>query len=231
MESLPSHRKFLTTLIEALSQDPASQIPAAPPSSLLVPTASSPLETVTANQRRLLLTLHVLFPNLLLPALDLLDRGLVAQLKLSSEANVGAASASQTAVIRSRTFLVKSLATTLSRRPRDLLSSSSQRYIVLLDSWNCSCANFTFESFPSSVATALPPPPHGAAHPSEQQQEDANRSFGALSLDGMTFTADVPCCKHLLACLLVDRWSAVLGRYAEEKLVTREEMAGIIMDV
>jgi len=47
-----------------------------------------------------------------------------------------------------------------------------------------------------------------------------------LSLDGRGREGGVPVCKHLLACLLGERWGDVLGSYVKEKEVSREEMAG-----
>nr|POE93016.1 hypothetical protein CFP56_64123 [Quercus suber] len=55
-------RALIAKLLTSLSQDP------------------NPLARATSRQRALLLTLHVLFPHDLLPALDLLDRELVARL-------------------------------------------------------------------------------------------------------------------------------------------------------
>ncbi|KAI2615088.1 hypothetical protein GGR54DRAFT_642591 [Hypoxylon sp. NC1633] len=57
--------------------------------------------------------------------------------------------------------------------------------------------------------------------------------FGALSLDGVEGSgiAGVPCCKHLLACVLAERWSGVLGGYVEERVVSKEEGAGLVADV
>lgn len=58
--------------------------------------------------------------------------------------------------------------------------------------------------------------------------------FGGLSADGRDGGADgsnVPCCKHLLACVLAERWDAVLGGYVEERLVGREEGAGLVGDL
>ncbi|KAF7874732.1 uncharacterized protein EAF02_008709 [Botrytis sinoallii] len=45
---------------------------------------------------------------------------------------------------------------------------------------------------------------------------------------GWTKTSQVPICKHLLACLLVERWSDVLGMYVRERVVGREEMGGLV---
>lgn len=67
----------------------------------------------------------------------------------------------------------------------------------------------------------------------EGTETDMEWSFGGMSLDGLAAGAGegVPVCKHLLACLLADRWSVALGRYVVERRVGREEMAGIVADV
>jgi len=52
--------------------------------------------------------------------------------------------------------------------------------------------------------------------------------FGGWSSDGVDDGgASVPCCKHLLACLLVDKWQGVLGGYVKERGPGIDEMAGI----
>lgn len=57
----------------------------------------------------------------------------------------------------------------------------------------------------------------------------AEMSFGGLTFDdGMD--GGVPICKHILACVLGERWSAALGRYVVERRIGREEMAGIVAD-
>ncbi|KAF2462679.1 uncharacterized protein BDR25DRAFT_308192 [Lindgomyces ingoldianus] len=72
--SLPSSRAFITTLLNSL--------PALPPlsaSATNTAAPTNPLNSVPESARKQLLTLHVLFPNELLPALDLLDRRLVTR--------------------------------------------------------------------------------------------------------------------------------------------------------
>ncbi|KAF7558614.1 hypothetical protein G7046_g5537 [Stylonectria norvegica] len=261
MENLPSHRQLLTSLISSLSSLP----PPTSPTSAAAST-TSPLQSISSSQRHLLLTLHVLFPNLLLPALDLLDRGLVTCLTLKDRTAGGeSASATQAPTsaqapdgdgqdvvddpsgVATKTsllsrankvtddnptgfFLVKSLASTLTRRKRDV-AQASQRYVVHLGTWNCSCANFTFEAFPGNAE----PTSSNPTQPTLQQQprdEQTAWSFGGLSLDGIgSAVAHVPCCKHLLACLLVDRWPGMLNRYSQNRHVTEEEMAGIVADM
>ncbi|KAF5027202.1 hypothetical protein F66182_690 [Fusarium sp. NRRL 66182] len=221
MEPLPSHRQLITALISSISDiapsNSADDISSTQPPRAAQPPSSTPLQAISPSQRPLLLTLHVLFPSLLLPALDLLDRGLVTRpvRKQEPEDEI------PTDNPKNDIFLVRSLATTLSRRTRDF-GLSSKRYIVHLNAWNCSCASFTFDAFPSHPVpvmnqTQQPPP------------KDEEWSFGGLGLDSRGDAP--PCCKHLLACLLVDKWPAMLGSYVEDWVVSREELAGIVADL
>ncbi|KAF2840385.1 hypothetical protein M501DRAFT_1015440 [Patellaria atrata CBS 101060] len=76
---LPTTRAFLTSLISSLP---------APQSST---SSTNPLRDLptSSNSRNTLLTLHVLFPTEFLPALDLLDRGLVTRYRIQVDANTG----------------------------------------------------------------------------------------------------------------------------------------------
>lgn len=127
-------------------------------------------------------------------------------------------------------FLVRSIASTMTRRGRDTsssTSSSSQRYVVHLGAWNCSCASFALDAFPAHPVLA--PGQHDDAAASDA---DAGWSFGGVGLDGVGSSAgDVPCCKHLLACLLAEMWPVMLARFVEDRRVTKEEMAGIAADM
>jgi hypothetical protein len=113
-------------------------------------------------------------------------------------------------------------------------------YIVRLQAWNCSCAAFAFSAFPGAtsapfspvfeddVSEATTPSP---AEPDIEVEDGMQRpwGFGSLSFDGTEKDREalsVPCCKHLMACVLVERWKAVLGSYVKEMRVGREEMAG-----
>ncbi|KAH6888738.1 hypothetical protein B0T10DRAFT_488860 [Thelonectria olida] len=225
MQSLPSHRRLLTSLLNSISEiesQPGNTVTSS--TTATPPASSSPLHAIPPSERPPLLTLHVLFPNLLLPALDLLDRGLVQRLCRSKDGSETGDAQPRSIVGRmDGIFLVRSIATTMSRRGRDP-ALSSQRYAVHLGAWNCSCASFTFDAFPTHAVTA---PGQDAA-----TQLDMSWSFGGLSLDGVGSSAgDVPCCKHLLACLLVHKWPSMLGRYVETWSVTKEEMAGIMAEI
>ncbi|THV49802.1 hypothetical protein BGAL_0178g00090 [Botrytis galanthina] len=58
----------------------------------------------------------------------------------------------------------------------------------------------------------------------EEEEEEEKWQYG-----GWTKTSQVPICKHLLACLLVERWGDVLGTYVRERAVGREEMGGLVV--
>ncbi|KPM41214.1 hypothetical protein AK830_g5356 [Neonectria ditissima] len=218
MASLPSHRQLLTTLINsvsdiALTTNGASSSSPPPP-----PSSSSPLQAIAHADRPLLLTLHVLFPNLLLPALDLLDRKLVTRLRQGEDraADVGT---------NHGIFLVRSLAVTLTTRRTREPAPSTQRYIVHLDTWNCSCASFTFDAYPNH------PGPADDAAP-QPREPGTEWSFGGVSRDGQgASSGDVPCCKHILACLLFTKWPRMLDRYVEDRSISRDEMAGILAEM
>ncbi|KAK0122167.1 hypothetical protein ONS95_010427 [Cadophora gregata] len=59
------------------------------------------------------------------------------------------------------------------------------------------------------------------------EDEGERWEFGGMSMDGKgAGGGGVPCCKHLLACVLGERWD-VLIPYVKERFVSREEMAGL----
>ncbi|KAF2118673.1 hypothetical protein BDV96DRAFT_596522 [Lophiotrema nucula] len=72
--SLESSRTFVTHLIASIDDPSANATPAA--------SASYALTSASEEAKKQLLTLHVLFPNEFLPALDLLDRRLVTRFRI-----------------------------------------------------------------------------------------------------------------------------------------------------
>jgi hypothetical protein len=75
---------------------------------------------------------------------------------------------------------------------------------------------------------------------SEEIEETAD--FGGLCRDGelgakengedaAPASTGVPCCKHLLACLLADRWERVLGQYITQQQVDKAELVGIFAGI
>jgi hypothetical protein len=99
-------------------------------------------------------------------------------------------------------------------------------YEVRLKSWNCSCPAFAFSAFPSSLS---PVATHfdlkdrilEDAAAAAEGMEDGGWAFGGTSLG----ESMPPVCKHLLACVLVERVAMFRG-YVEETTVSVEEAAG-----
>lgn len=205
------------------------------------------------NWRRQLLTLHVIFPSLLLPALDLLDRGLVSRLLVADESQ----KAPETALPPAATsvspddihkhgetkntdeqseghipdslqvsnhkdqicmYTVQSAVSTTSRRKRHT-PQTTKVYEVHLDAWSCSCGGFALDAYSHYDVTSS----------SEKVQNSPPKGlFGNLGMDRMTSLEDFPCCKHLLACLLAEKWRESPGGYVQDRYTTKEELAGII---
>jgi hypothetical protein len=182
---------------------------------------------------------------MLLQALDLLDRGLVTRVILQDltenetgereevervmppQAHVHLASEMETSGEAKRkpntVYLVRSSQPQKSRFSTSTSASAPGTiYTVRLEAWNCSCAAFAFSAFPggnsSGSSWTMDDESEG-----EDEREDGEREweFGGLCSD-----ESVPTCKHLVACLLGERWEGVLGGYVKERVVGREEMAG-----
>jgi hypothetical protein len=116
-------------------------------------------------------------------------------------------------------------------------AAGSMVYIIRLEAWNCSCAAFAFSAFPGTVS-------YGASAPwnlideeddivgvrrggrMDEKGEEQPWEFGGLSFDGMDDGEAVPVCKHLVACLLAERWDVLRG-YVKEREVGREEIGGV----
>jgi len=254
---LPSQRELLASILTSISRIPL------PSSEAPVPRnqqdrAQNPLRLVPPAHRHLFTTLHVLFPPLLLPALDLLDRGLVTRVVLDRPGITTADGGGVPSF-----FTVRSA--TPPRRPRRSYAAGAsadpgREYAVHLTAWNCTCAAFGFAAAAAgppvrpALVAGIDAPPGGGGDAGPEAEDlwadegglgDApGRQFGGLSLDGILETGGggedegegdvdggVPCCKHLLACLLADRWAAALGRYVVVRRVSREEMVGIVADL
>jgi len=106
------------------------------------------------------------------------------------------------------------------QQPRASRYSSSvdttTSYEVRLRAWNCSCPAFAFAAFPSG-AGGLRDWDGGA----EFGDGEEGWRFGGLSVGAATPAV----CKHLLACVLVERCELFKG-YVQERDVSVEEAAG-----
>ncbi|KAH4354056.1 hypothetical protein HBH98_014200 [Parastagonospora nodorum] len=205
--SLPTSRRFITQLLDAL-----------PSSAGTHDAATNPLSSVPESAKKQLLSLQVLFPSEFLPALDLLDRRLVVRLKISDEngnpRNEDSAARNNSTTAPAHDYTPSSIYYVSSAQPRRHASSydTSTSYQVRLRAWNCSCPAFAFAAFP-------------AVHPEPTYQpSDATEDawFGGVSLgEGIP-----PVCKHLLACVLVEKCAGLFGGFVVEREVGVEEAVG-----
>ena len=102
------------------------------------------------------------------------------------------------------------------------VTSSASVYAVRLEAWSCTCAAFAFAAFPGASSTFSADFEEGGdlgyGPGRNEEEEEEEWEFGSMSFDGKGDAGEkgeenVPCCKHLLACLLGERWQRVLGGY------------------
>ncbi|KAB2099180.1 hypothetical protein AG0111_0g12536 [Alternaria gaisen] len=121
-------------------------------------------------------------------------------------------------------------------------------YQVRLRAWNCSCPAFAFSAFPATTVTTrhveneetaaeaaivhTPLHNHPTTHQEVDNSKDSNSDdsnadkkwmFGGISLEKET---PPPVCKHLLACVFVERCKGLFGGFVEDREVDVEEAAG-----
>ncbi|TGO52797.1 hypothetical protein BOTNAR_0313g00100 [Botryotinia narcissicola] len=132
-------------------------------------------------------------------------------------------------------------------------AAAENTYTVHLDAWNCSCAAFAFSAFPASSSSSSssthshpyistsasstsyfswgleisPDEECSVSMEKEKEKGKAKEEEEKWQYGGWAKTSQVPICKHLLACLLVERWGDVLGTYVRERVVGREEIGGL----
>jgi hypothetical protein len=123
----------------------------------------------------------------------------------------------------SATYYVRSAQQRSSRYSSSYDSTTS--YEVRLLAWNCSCPAFAFAAFPAVHPEPIIPvydPHDNSTHKEPAEGTGKAWMFGGASLgDAMP-----PACKHLLACVLVEKCAGLFGGYVEERVVSVEEAAG-----
>lgn len=256
--SLPTPRQLLTSILNAIAEipppPPPPEVSTTRPDTLgegggrSIPLSTSdnnPLKRIDPSHRPLFTTLHVLFPSLLLPALDLLDRGLVTRLLHQKpheqlpehDGDVEMTEGSSSTLPLSTVYAVRSAQKpTGGSRRTDAATGGQTIYIVHTAVWNCTCAAFAFSAFPPAAADAASSVLSTLRRSGEGEVDEAAAGdFGGMSFDGTRVESDrgggvPPYCKHLLACVLVERWAA-LGGYVNERSVGREDLAGIFAGI
>ena len=182
--------------------------------------SSNPLRHASQQVQSTLLTLHVLFPNELLPALDVLDRGLVTHISLHTAADDKAnyedveLGANELSLSATHIYLVRSG----QQASRLRQANYTTQYEVRLTAWSCSCPAFAFSAFPAASLE------QNAAEslPAQRVQAAAVRKW---KVGGISIGNDVSLCKHLLACALVEHGGVFAG-LVETRRVSVDEMAG-----
>jgi hypothetical protein len=210
----------------------------------------NPLSGLSASQltkvKPLLLTLHCLFPNDLLPALDILDRRLVQRLVREDKAvttpehndrlatehqNTGQA---ETAYVEKNNSQLEDIFFVISAStapPQGVPSSTSSTqeqlkgYEVRLHAWACTCPTFTLSAF-RDIHSRMDV---SAEIPSGSVLRDLGPGcypFGG-TLSCVTDRGSPPVCKHILACILFARCPGLFGGSGDgRRPVSMEELAG-----
>jgi hypothetical protein len=217
--SLPSTRDLLTALISTIATSTQHEQGSA-----------NPLSDASPNTKSALLTLHTLFPNDLLPALELLDRGLVTRFVLASDSNKSPEQTEHTQThpsekphTKRKQTIAYYVRTAQKPSSRSRAAQATTSYEVHLTVWSCSCPAFAFAAFPANL------PSDGSVDSTTMGQDEAAdgdwfRETG-WRFGGLTRGNDVPACKHLLACMITEKCRG-FARLVEEKEVGLEEVAG-----
>jgi len=224
---IPSTRALLTSLITTLATSTQHSHG-----------SSNPLSDASENTKSALLALHTLFPTDLLPALDLLDRGLVTRFILASESNTEQQditpteedqrqSQNQDPPTRKRKQTLSYYVRTAQQQKTSSRSSRSHAtatvqgttsYEVHLTAWNCSCPAFAFAAFPAEL-------PSEELNGSERTGYEGADGEAGWRFGGLTRGDGVPACKHLLACVIAEHCGG-FEALVEEREVGVGEVAG-----
>ena len=204
---LPSWTDFIDLLLDDLNSKCTS-------TSNNNETPRQSLSSLSTHQlstiKPLLLTLHCIFPNELLVALDILDRKLVRLLRPTSSDE-------------SSSFFVISATNSSSSSSSSPSPDSSNNlynakgYQVCLHAWNCTCPGFVYSAFSQDE--------QGSNHCAPQDQEKCYYYCpfgGSLARD-----SSPPVCKHVLACLLAVRCPALFGVDHHHHVMDAKELAAL----
>ncbi|PWY65335.1 hypothetical protein BO70DRAFT_254620, partial [Aspergillus heteromorphus CBS 117.55] len=191
--------------------------------------------------KSLMLTLHCIFPNELLLALDILDRNLVKRFVRGDNPPGHPADAHVTTPPTTEdVFLVLSASTnsgitTPSAPSKPRPSELDQKgYEVRLLAWNCTCPTFTLAGFRNLLGPEVDENegssllrPDLNEPPRRPVALQSHYSFGGTLTRGLTKSSPPAVCKHLLACLLKVRCPGLFGHRENDAVsVSAAELAG-----
>ncbi|KAJ5775940.1 uncharacterized protein N7511_000951 [Penicillium nucicola] len=192
----------------------------------------SPAQLVTLKP--LMLTLHCLFPNDMLPALDILDRKLVRRVMRADRptpANQGGRTSPhggpKAAEANEDLFIVisASVPPRLDASPLSSTHDQEKGYEVRLRAWNCSCPTFTISAY-RDTHQILTPAAEDKPDPERLPKGSVDYPFGGTMARG-TARLSPPVCKHILACILSVRCPGLFGVDQDGGcVISKEELAG-----
>lgn len=211
----------------------------------------NPLSGLPASQltrvKPLMLTLHCLFPNDLLPALDILDRRLVQRLVREDRAiittpehghelatehqNTGQAEITTINYYDSQRediFFVVSASTAPPRGASSSTFSTQEQlkgYEVRLHAWACTCPTFTLSAF-RDIHSRMDVSAETLSGSMLRDLGPGCYPFGG-TLTCVTDKVSPPVCKHILASILFARCAGLFGGSGDcRRPVSMEELAG-----
>lgn len=245
-EPLPNHRLILSSLVASIAE--SAQTSHGP---LDRASQQLPREEPMQELRNLMLTLHVLFPNLVLPALDLIDRRLIdrfqavaTELDARDRNQVGTSGSSsdqgveqhsspeanETSALRHEAgpvYIVRPFTSTSLRLATSESRRTSKAHVVQLAVWNCSCTSFAVDKYCSRILPNASFSGLGTGSPwaSGWPPEDVPSSAAFIDC------GNLPCCRHLLACLLAEKCRHLFGDAITDGMISKYEMATLMSSV
>jgi len=222
---LPSTRALLTHILNHLSTFPQDPITNATTNPATTSTESHdepnhPLLPPTTKSH--LLALHSLLPHCLLPALDLLDRGLVERwIPLDSNPPATTKPSSWVYYITSKPAPSISSEFTNPFHSSTSTTPSTYTYEARPSIWHCTCANFTLYALASAAEPATT-----YSNAAEGNIVDKTVWIWGSQHLSPYHPSTIPVCKHLLAAVLAEKCPALFGAFVKEKQgVLKGEMA------
>jgi hypothetical protein len=178
-----------------------------------------------ARAKSVMLTLHCMFPNELLLALDILDRRLVTQFATGKTTTT--TTGGEEDEDDDRVYFVRSTSTLSTRGAGG--PGPPKTYEVRLGSWNCTCPAFTLSAFREVEESTLFPLAGVMEEDGEDDEDDQDERscwFGGTLTRGPSKSSP-PMCKHLLACVLAGKCPSLFGQgVGETRDIAASEMAG-----
>lgn len=222
---------FITDLFTQLSEIPA------PPNAQTNNVFDDLMPEDNAKVRNIFVTINGIIPNIMLHALNILDKRLIRS--YAYKKHDGEDEESLLFVIQSTTIDKIN-----DRHSNDSFEAGNDVYNVHLKTWNCTCPDFTMQVVSSlddegeSTENARYTVNSNATHVNESIRdndigitvpEGDDKWFGGIlrGREGSYGDESVPICKHLMACLLVSKVPNLFARYALQCTVQEGDEEGI----